>query len=95
MDTPTTATIATAIIIITLPGAAGTNTRAATAGIIQAEAVIKDTAEIIILGNIVKEAIKEAIREEIKAIKAAEAIREEIKAIKVAASGFDDYFMMF
>ncbi len=78
MDTPTTATIATAIIIITLPGAAGTNTRAATAGIIQAEAVIKDTAEIIILGNIVKEAI-----------------REEIKAIKVAASGFDDYFMMF
>ncbi|MEE9497697.1 MAG: hypothetical protein V3V24_00025, partial [Nitrospinaceae bacterium] len=66
MDTPTTATMATAIIIITLPGTAGTNTRAATVGIIQAEADIKDTAETIILGNIVEEGIGERV-EAIKA----------------------------
>ncbi len=58
--------MATAIIIITLPGTAGTNTRADTAGIIQAEAVIKNTAETIILGNIVEEAIGEGV-EAIKA----------------------------
>jgi hypothetical protein len=82
MDTPATPIMSTAIIIITPPGLAGTNT-GEVASIIQGGAVIKDTVGVPISGSLTAEVTAKAIKAEAEVM--AKATKEKAVAIKAGA----------